>query len=144
MNSPCRALPDQPEAALSGHTEFVVCEQTIEAWIHEWFPGLRAIQERSLFREVGRSIPLFHPEVSKFTPPSFYRLAMAMNVAQAIQVARLYRRPYLLALFERHGFSTPGQHLSDRVFSQPDEGHQSDREAVTHWANEFGTPGWFE
>lgn len=116
----------------------------IEAWLHEQYPGLRAIQERSLLEEVRRSTPLFHPAVSRLTPSSFYDPTMVMNAAQAIQVARLYRRPDLLTLFDEHGLTAPGQRLLDIALTPVDEGHRSDMAAVNEWAEALGVAGWFE
>ena len=116
----------------------------IEQWIYSNYPGLRAVQERSLTQEVQRAFPLFQPENRLLTPPTIFRAQMAMNAAQAWQVANLYKRPDILLPFREHGFLDAGRHLANLVFNAPDEGHRSDMEAVKIWANELNLEGWFE
>jgi len=69
---------------------------------------------------------------------------MAMNAAQAWQVANLYKRPELLQPFQEHGFLDAGRSLAHLVFDAPDERHRSDMEAVKGWARELNLEGWFE
>ncbi len=116
----------------------------IEAWIHEQFPGLRAIQQRSLLEEVDRNGPLFERRVVELTPPNIYRPTMIMNAAQAWQVAEFYGRPDLLEPFERRGLAAAGADLARQVLDAPDEGHRSDMEAVNRWAEQLRLTGWFE
>lgn len=116
----------------------------IEAWIHQQFPGLRLVQRRSLIEEVQRSFPLFHPDVVRFTPPTVHRATMAMNAAQAYQVAELYNRPGLVEPFERHGFSAIGRRLLALALGPEYQGHRSDMHAANVWARELGLSGWFE
>lgn len=116
----------------------------IEAWIAEQFPGLRRVQRRSLLEEVARALPSFLPEVVAFTPPSVYRPTMAMNAAQAWQVAELYGMPELMGPFDRHGFGEAGRHLARLVLAAEDRGHASDMAAVNRWAELLGLEGWFD
>lgn len=116
----------------------------IEAWIHERFPGLRPIQERSLVEEVHRAYPSLQPQVARLTPPRVYWPTMAMNAAQAYQVARLYNRLELMAPFEQRGFADVGGYLAHLALGPHDQGHRSDMAAVNTWANELRLAGWFE
>lgn len=117
----------------------------IEQWIHDRFPGLRLLQKRSLLREVGRSIPLFLPEVQALTPTSVYHATMSMNAAQAAQVADLYGLPsHLHEPFRRHGFAATGQRLLGNVIDQPDQGHRSDVLATNRWATTLHLHGWLQ
>lgn len=116
----------------------------IEQWLFNHYPGLHRVQERSLVKEVERSFPLFAAGHRVLTPPSIWRAQMAMNAAQAWQVAILFNQPELLALFQEHGLGIPGRNLARMVLDAPDEGHRSDMEAVNRWAEELGLTGWFE
>ncbi len=116
----------------------------IEAWIHRQYPGLRPVQERALVQEVARSFPLLRPEVMALTPPAVYVPTMAMNAAQACQVAELYHRPQLLEPFQVAGLVEIGQHLLEVVLDASDHGHRSDVAAVNQWARVLGLTGWFE
>ncbi|GEM_PF-962366 len=116
----------------------------IEQWIYSNYPGLMAVQERALTQEVQRAFPLFQPENRLLTPPTIFRAQMAMNAAQAWQVANLYKRPDFLVPFREHGFLDAGRHLASLVFDAPDQGHRSDMEAVKTWAKELNLEGWFE
>lgn len=116
----------------------------IEAWIHDRFPGLRRIQERSLVEEVFRAYPSLQPQVARFTPARVYWPTMAMNAAQAYQVAQLYHRPELMEPFERSGFADVGGYLANLALEPADEGHRSDMAAVNRWAQELRLTGWFD
>jgi len=116
----------------------------IEAWIRDCFPALRRVQERSLLEEVHRSLPLLQPEVTALTPPTIYQATMAMNAAQAWQIAEFYSIPSLIDPFQRHGFASIGARLAHIVLSRDDEGHRSDMQAVNEWADELRLSGWFE
>ncbi len=116
----------------------------IEQWIHDQYPGLGRIQERSLDVEVHRAIPLLLPEVALATPPTVYRATMAMNAAQAVHFADLYDQPGLLGPFQATGFHLIGSHLARQVFQAEDAGHRSDMEVVNQWAEDLGLNGWFE
>jgi hypothetical protein len=144
---PIEALPKLFDTWLEG-----VCGQLasfpadlrIEAWIHSRFPGLRAVQRRSLLVEVHRAMPSFLPAAIAFTPPTVYRATMAMNAAQAFHVAELFGAPALMAPFERHQFADQGRRLARAVLDLEDEGHRSDVSAVTAWAHELGLSDWYE
>jgi hypothetical protein len=114
----------------------------IEQWIHDRFPGIRDTQRRSLVHEVHRSFPGFAPEVVAITPPTIFRATMAMNAAQAYQVAELYASPELLAPFEVHEFAAQGNLLAEMVLRAPDEGHRSDMAATNAWAEWLNLVGW--
>ncbi len=116
----------------------------IEAWIHQRFPGLRGAQRKSLVEEVSRALPSFMPQVVAFTPEVVYQPTMAMNAAQAIQVAELYGLPHFLEPFARFGFVEPGQELLQLAMEPQDRGHRSDMEAINRWAEKLGLVGWFE
>lgn len=114
----------------------------IEAWIHREFPGLRPVQRRSLFLEVQRGFPAFAPEVAALTPPTMYRATMAMNAAQALHVAELYRAPDLALPYHNAGFAEVGLRLAEIALQPPDEGHRSDMVAVARWADKLRLEGW--
>lgn len=116
----------------------------IEARIQERFPGLRSVQERSLAADVQPAFPLVDPLVVATTPATVYRPTMAMNAAQASQVAGLYHRSDLLEPFHQHGYVDIGRHLTRLVLEAADDGHRSDMAAVNRWAEELGLTGWFE
>lgn len=116
----------------------------IEAWIHEHFPGLRSIQERSLIAEVNRCAPLLQPEASRLTPAVIYFPTMAMNAAQAYHVAELYRRPELMVPFDQYGFGDKGRYLARLALDAQDLGHRSDMAATNAWAQDLGLTGWYE
>jgi hypothetical protein len=116
----------------------------IEASIRERFPALRRVQERSLREEVRRTVPLFGPEAVALTPPTIYRTTMAMNAAQAYQIADFYSAPELTERFDRHGSGALGARLARMVLTAPDEGHRSDRQATEQWAEALQLTGWFE
>ena len=116
----------------------------IEAWIRERFSALRRVQQRSLLEEAGRALPLLQPEAAALTPPTIYRANMAMNAAQAWQIAEFYSAPSIMEPFERHGFSSVGKRLAHMVLDRNDEGHRSDMQAVNEWADELRLSGWFE
>lgn len=77
------------------------------------------------------------------TPATIYWATMAMNAAQAYDVNKLYPTEGLTAPFERAGFAQIAPYLSGLVFAMADEGHRSDMEAVSLWANELRLTGWF-
>lgn len=116
----------------------------IEQWIFDRFPGLRRTQEASLTEEVECGFEAFHPLVRQTIPPSIYCPTLAMNAAQAWQVAELYKRPDLLRLYDLHQLTGLGRHLARIVLDAPDEGHKSDMDAINRWASELKLSGWFE
>jgi hypothetical protein len=116
----------------------------IEQWVHDQFPGLRKAQERSLTDEVERGYDSFHPLIQDFIPPSIYWPTIAMNAAQAVHVARLYRKPELLEPYADHRLIDVGEQLVRIVFDASDQGHRSDMAATNRWAQELRLTGWFE
>ncbi len=116
----------------------------IEQWIHDRYPGLRRVQERSLVEEVHRSYPLLSPVIAALTPRVVYQATMAMNAAQAVHVSSLYRHPELLTPFTQHGWHERGQHLARLVFDVPDAGHRSDMTTTNAWARTLTLTGWFD
>jgi hypothetical protein len=116
----------------------------IEQWIHDRFPGLRRVQERSLTEEVRRGDDAFHPLVRQLVPTSVYWPMLAMNAAQAVHVSRLFQKPEILRPFNTQQVTGLGEHLTGLVLSAPDEGHRSDMATTTRWAEELGLMGWLE
>jgi hypothetical protein len=114
----------------------------IEQWIHDRFPGLRPLQRSSLINEVHRSFPGFEPEVLALTPPTVFKATMAMNAAQAHQVAELYDLPELLGPFDVHHFSAMGAWLAHLALASQDEGHRSDVATTNAWATQLNVAGW--
>ena len=130
-------------SALGSQLTSFPADLRIEQWVYDKFPGLRGVQERSLTADVQRAFPLFDPLVIASVPRTIWQPTMAMNAAQAWQVAMLYNKPELLDLFQKHSLGIPGRNLARMVLDEPDEGHRSDMVAVNQWAEELGLTGWF-
>jgi hypothetical protein len=115
-----------------------------EALVELFDPWYQSVQQRSLLEEIRRASPLLQPEVAALTPTTIYRATMAMNAAQACQIAELNCAPALMDPFERHGFASIGNRLAHVALDREDQGHRSDMQVVNEWADELRLAGWFE
>ncbi len=116
----------------------------IEQWIHDRFPRLRSLQERSLSVDISRVHGFLQPNATPSVSAATYRPTAAIAAARAYHAAALFNRPVLADPFIRSDVAELGKELVQLALTREDQGHRSDMAAVDAWAERLRIRGWFE
>lgn len=114
----------------------------IDAWIHETYPALDALQREAIAKQQQDNLSVLRPEVKAFAPKPLYDANAAMNAAYAIFCDRLFGKAGYAIPYRSAGHEKRGRRLLTILETVP-AGATRDRDLVDAWAVELGLSGWY-
>ncbi len=114
----------------------------IERWLHREFPGLRAVQERSIASMAREYHQVLQPQVERCTPRLLWEASNAMNYAYLKSMADLMERPDFVRPYLRTQAASIGRELLEVLDGSADIGLAGDRLMSDRWAERLRLRGW--
>ena len=114
----------------------------IESWLYSDYPGLRAVQRKSLNKSLKLAINGLSKKIKQMTPPLVFVKSNLMNYAYAKAIDSIFEMNY-------SSFYTdlPNLDLGEKLYSyleEKDEGFLQDIKIIDKWAGLLNLKEWFQ